>query len=158
MSGRPVLTTEEIKALAAAGSEAVAVPAQTWFFVRAGFCVAFVTANVLSLSLFFDAVFGKFDLPAQTLSILSAYVALRIALAVALVPLYFVSYFKRVFFVQLSFGCILLMLANLMNDYILIYSNMRSEALVSVAIMIFLRLVVMTLLLINVRFYQRAHR
>ena len=158
MSGRPVLTTEEIKALVAAGSEAVAAPAQTWFFVRAGFCVAFVTANVLSLSLFFDAVFGKFDLPAQTLSILLAYVALRIALAVALVPLYFVSYFKRVFFVQLSFGCILLMLANLMNDYILIYSNMRSEAFVSVAIMIFLRLVVMTLLLINVRFYQRAHR
>jgi hypothetical protein len=103
-------------------------------------------------------VFGKFDLPAQTLSILSAYVALRIALAVALVPLYFVSYFKRVFFVQLSFGCILLLLTNLMNDYILIYSHMRPEAFVSVAIMIFLRLVVMTLLFINVRFYQRAHR
>jgi hypothetical protein len=35
---------------------------------------------------------------------------------------------------------------------------MRPEAFVSVAIMIFLRLVVMTLLFINVRFYQRAHR
>lgn len=115
-------------------------------------------ANVLSLTLFFEHVFGKFDLPPATMAMLSSYVGLRLVMAVLLVPLYALSYIKRVYFVQLSLAYVVIMAVNIINDFLLIFVHARPDALPSVIIMIGLRLAVMIMILMNARYSLNAGR
>ena len=158
MSGRkPLLSLEELQALAAAGAGAEAAPSRFGFYLRTLICIAIVTANVLSLSFFSEHVFGKFDLPPETLEILSDYVNARLLLAFIAVPLYVVAFVKHRYFIQLSYGFVLLMVINLINDWMLIYAHVRQDALVSVITMVALRLLVIIFVVLNARDYAK-HR
>jgi hypothetical protein len=112
-----------------------------------------VTANVLSLSFYFENVFGKFDLPLVTSGLLADYVSLRLAMAVSLLPLYFVCFYKRWFFVPLSLVYLAVMFTNLINDFLLVYVHVRPEAIASVAVIVSLRLLTMVFVAMNAHFY-----
>lgn len=152
VSRRTILTHEELQALTACSFDAPATTLR-WFYIRAAFCVALVTANVLSLSIFFEDVFGKFDLPPVTSSLLATYVSLRLAMAVAFIPLYFWCFAKRWHFVPLSLVYLVILTVNLINDFLLIYTHVRPEATSSVAVMIALRLLTITFVAMNAKFY-----
>lgn len=152
MSRLPTLTPEELKALNAA-SLAPPPPSMKWFYIRAGFCIAFVTANALSLSIYFESVFGKFDLPPRMSEILFSYVAIRLAVAVTLIPIYFLSLYKRFYFVTLSILYIITLLINVTSDFLLIYTYVRPEATSSVVVMVSLRLIAILFIAINTHFY-----
>lgn len=152
---KPILSLEELQALANAGAELDVPTSRFWFFARTMICIAIVTANVLSLTLYADRVFGKFDLPPDMLDYLSVYVHSRILIAILGVPLYLLAFFRRLYFLQLSYAFVLLIGVNLTNDWILIYAHVRPEALGSVIAMIGLRLTVMVFLILNARFYAR---
>ena len=152
---KPLLSLEELQALASAGASAAALPSPFWFYLRTLLCVGFVTANILSMSFYSDRVFGKFDLPAETLDILATYVNSRILIALIGVPLYFIAFKKRIYFVPLSYAFILLISINILNDTMLIYAHVRPEALTSVLVMVAMRVTVMICLFLNARFYAR---
>lgn len=150
---KPLLSLEEMQALAAAGAGVQTPPSSFGFYLRTGVSIAIVAANVLSLTFFSERVFGKFDLPPETLEILLTYVQARIVIALVAVPLYLISFYKKFYFIPLSFGLVLLMSVNLINDWMLIFAHVRPEAMTSVAVMIGLRLMVMGCVILNARFY-----
>ncbi len=156
MAGRkPLLSLEEMQALAAAGAEVESGPSRFGFYLRTLICIAIVTANVLSLSFFPERIFGKFNLPPETLDILSTYVNARLLLAVIAVPLYVLAFVRHRFFMQLSYGLALLMGINLVNDWLLIYAHARPDALASVITMVALRCMVIFFVLLNARDYAK---
>ena len=155
MQKKPLLSLEELQALANAGADVQATPSVFWFYARTLLCIAFVTANVLSMSFYSEQVFGKFDLPDETLEILATYLNSRILIALVGVPLYVIAFVKRRYFVQLSYAFTLLIGVNLVNDWILIYVHVRPESIISVTTMIAMRIVLIMFLILNARFYTR---
>jgi hypothetical protein len=151
LGGRP--NVDGLQALAADRLAAAENPFKLWFFLSAFLCIALVAANILTLSVFFEDVFGAFGLAPEAVEALGYYVVARSVLFFLATALYFLAYFKRRFFVALSAGCVLLMAFNLVNDWILVYAQMRAEALPLAFVMTALRFLSMALLIVNVRLY-----
>ena len=146
-------TVEGLHALAADRLAAAENPFKLWFFLSAFLCIGLVAANILTLSVFFDVVFGGFGLSPAAVEALSYYVIARSVLFFAATAVYFVAYARRRFFVALSTGFVLLMAFNLVNDWILVYAQLPADALPFAFVMTGLRLVAMALLVVNARLY-----
>jgi hypothetical protein len=149
--GRP--NVDGLEALAADRRAATENPYKLWFFLSTFLCIALVAANILTLTVFFEDVFGAFGLPPDSVKALGYYVVARSVLFFAATALYFIAYFKRRFFIALSAGCVLLMTFNLVNDWILVYAQMRAEVLPLAFVMTAVRCLAMALLVVNARLY-----
>lgn len=154
---RKVLTDDEMKALLAVDLLEIDNQNRRWFWIRTGFCLAYIVAMVIGLLFFRERIFAKFDLPDESAAIITGgYVHFRVAVISLMTGLYLLSYYRNWYFSYVALASLLIGIANFITDYFTIYIYAKPESIGVVALISVLRLMMIAMLYANFRFSVRA--
>lgn len=147
---RQVLSEDELKALLAADLDSVRAQNRLWFWIRSSFILCYLTAMLVGLAFFPERILAKFHLPAEMPKrIIDDYLDLRVMTVIGATALYLFSYWRQWYFSYVALGAVLLAIGNLINDIFTLYIYARSDALLTIQIIIALRMVIVGLLVMN---------
>lgn len=158
MKQQPVLSEQELAQLRAIDWSYREARDTRWFWIRSLFCLAYIAAMAIALTVFPERVYARFDLPVEIrAAVFETYTPMRIATLVMSSAIYFLSYAKRWNFPYVALTAFVVAAYNLLGDYVTIYVYARPDTMMALTLILGIRLLLLACLFLNFLFSIRPY-
>lgn len=158
MKQQPVLSEQELAQLRAIDWSYREARDTRWFWIRSLFCLAYIAAMAIALTVFPERVYARFDFPVEIReAVFETYTPMRIATLILCSAIYFLSYVKRWNFPYVALTAFVIAAYNLLGDYVTIYVYARPDTMMALSIILGIRLLLLASLFLNFLFSIRPY-